>query len=98
VVQAQPRLARLAQLRPGRHHLGDGERGAEAPRKPPEGTIRDPRHRGDEQSAAQSVRADSHEPWRPSEKREVTDFIRIARGKKSRAARLLFFHGSADGP
>jgi hypothetical protein len=44
------------------------------------------------------MRADSHGPWRLPKKQEATDFIRIASGKKSRAARLLFFHGSADGP
>jgi hypothetical protein len=33
-----------------------------------------------------------------SGKQEGADFIPIARGKKSRAARLLFFHGSAEGP
>jgi hypothetical protein len=33
-----------------------------------------------------------------SGKQEGANFIPIAGEKKSRAARLLFFHGSADGP
>jgi len=60
VVQAQARLARLAQLGPRRHHLGDGQRRAEPARQPAEGAVGDAGHGSNEQPVAQRVGADLH--------------------------------------
>jgi len=57
VHDAQPRLARLAQVGSGRHHFGDREPGAEAPAQHAERTIGHACHRSNEQSVAQVMRA-----------------------------------------
>jgi len=54
---AQPRLARLAQLGTRRNHFGDREPGAEAAAKHAERTIGHACHRSNEQSVAQVMRA-----------------------------------------
>ena len=58
VVEAQPGLARGAQLGPRTDHLRHGERRAEASREAPERSIRDARHRSDEHCVGKRVGAD----------------------------------------
>ena len=95
VVEAQARLARLAQLGAGGHHLGDRERRAEAPGQAPERAVGDAGHRSDEQAVAKRVCADLH--GRDCDAKG-DEFYPLSVRKKTDRCELLLFYGNAEGP